>query len=59
MFSVAEHCTDFQSNIWFLDGHNLWVTGDRSGHLFTWNLEEEKPLLKIQMEPQTRVADIC
>jgi len=50
IFSVANHCTDFQSCIWYLEEHDMWLTADQSGRLYIWDINEEAPKYCLKLE---------
>lgn len=37
-FSISQYCDEFQTDIWFLEAHDLWVTTDSKGNLTTWDI---------------------
>ena len=41
VFSTAAFCGDFQSNIWYIEYLNRWITTDKSHSLHLWDLEQE------------------
>ena len=41
IFSTAAYCSDFQSNIWYIEYLNQWITTDKSHSLHIWDLEQE------------------
>lgn len=58
-FSIANYCQEFQTDIWFMEAHNLWVTADAKGTLTTWDIATERPLKQLSLLAKSRVNDIC
>ena len=40
-FSVQNFANDYQSNIWYLDNMEMWITTDHSNILSAWDIEKE------------------
>jgi len=40
-FSIANSCPDYQSNIWYIEFLNQWITTDKTNALNGWDLENE------------------
>lgn len=59
MFSTSDCCTDFQSCIWYLEEHDMWLTGGQSGRLYIWDINEEAPKTCLKLEREGKVTDLC
>ena len=50
----------YQTNIWWLEFHRMWLTTDRSNNLYRWNIEIEKIDFTIRPEYYSgAVTDLC
>ena len=38
VISTASTCIEYQTNIWYLDYFQNWITSDKSGTISIWNL---------------------
>jgi hypothetical protein len=56
--ATAPHCLECQSSIWFFEYFNAWVTADRTGWLYIWDLEAERPKRKIKLVAESQVNDL-
>ncbi len=40
VISTASCCQDYQTNIWYLEYFQSWITSDKTGTIYIWNLEK-------------------
>jgi hypothetical protein len=57
--STTSLCQNLQTNIYFLEYFNTWITTDKTGTLYLWNLLEEKPDKHMKCKYSTGINDIC
>jgi hypothetical protein len=56
--NTVPYCQECQTNIWFFEYFNAWVTADRTGCLYVWNLQMEQPDRRIKLVGDTQVNDL-
>jgi|JI6StandDraft_1071083.scaffolds.fasta_scaffold01341_1 hypothetical protein len=37
----------------------MWLTGDQSGRLYIWDINEEAPRECLKLERESKVTDLC
>ena len=59
MISTASHCQEHQTSIYFLKHFNKWITSDKAGKIYVWDIEEEEPERSITCKFKTKINDLC
>lgn len=57
--STTSICQNLQTNIYFLEYFNRWITTDKTGTIYFWNLLEERPDKDLKCKYNAQINDIC
>ncbi|KAL4463948.1 hypothetical protein ABPG74_005885 [Tetrahymena malaccensis] len=52
-FSISAYVSDYQTNIWYLNSTQQWITSDKTNSINIWDLEKEKLKQQIQSKEIT------
>ncbi|EAR85821.2 WD domain, G-beta repeat protein (macronuclear) [Tetrahymena thermophila SB210] len=52
-FSISAFVSDYQTNIWYLNSTQQWITTDKTNSINIWDLEKEKLKQQIQSKEIT------
>jgi WD40 repeat protein len=59
LIATCQCVPECQTSIWYLEYFNSWITADKSGFVYVWDLETERPERRIKLVSQTEVNDLA